>query len=809
MSDLTFYGTIANRSLDMNIKILDFIKDVNDCIIGVEKSIQTIVNLMETEMSVLRYIETCKLSKDFKEFVLNQQNFIYRLITGRSSVLDNLSVHQLEVFYSNYLLKNSNFVESIKTCWLRVSFMVSNNLEDLTKSYIAFSSGKISVSSVIYKRSCSLVPQLISCFLGTPSNSIYDIVQLFRDMSLAAKHGGGIGISLNKLRSSCEKDGLVYSGIQPWIELYSNLSNIRLRDFKKGAVALYLPFYHKDILTFLDSINEDKTNNKCTLSNKIGVYVNDLFIDKVINEEDIYLFNPDDYPDMTNKHGDEFYEKYLNVIANDKNSITMKANELYYRMVKSIKEFGGPYILNLDAMNIMCNQRNDEELIVSNLCTEITERADNGNIACCNLGQIPLHNYIEIGENGEKYIDHQSVSECSRLMVRNLNSVIDKTFYPICEEIKKNENIFDFVDDNTKEKYHFEVQQDKNNITKLAYKMIGIKLEKIIYPDKTNNQELRPIGLGISGLFSLFPIMGIDYTSKESMLKFEEITNKLMACIYFNAVYESCRLAYELRLKDENAYVIDFEELFQFDLIDEYREKIQSSEYLSENYKNLSKKYNTKVRVPDPSEWNQEDLYIGEILVNSWDSLEHACKLYGRLNSLITALMPTATNSLALGGTEAFDPRYRNIFNQVSGNNTIICIDKFLKRDLEEVGWYNNDVINYIERNSGSIKGITDYIKSIHLIIDNDIDSLQRIENTYWTSNEIPNEFIDNIVHILSNYVDQSSSNNLYVSDYEKDAYMTLLKRALQGRKTIIYYDRSSSDVKLVKSDNICINCEA
>ena len=97
--------------------------------------------------------------------------------------------------------------------------------------------------------------------MANVDDSVYWLLETLKYCGLSSKHGGGQGISLHNLRSVCEKDGKTYSGIESWITMYSNLVNIRKINFKKGAIALYLSCHHKDILTFMDSINEDKVQN--------------------------------------------------------------------------------------------------------------------------------------------------------------------------------------------------------------------------------------------------------------------------------------------------------------------------------------------------------------------------------------------------------------------------------------------------------------------------------------------------------------------------------------------------------------------
>ena len=795
---------IRVRYMHNNIsqEISNFIRDYNDLMRHTK--LQNLIKSVENQFwsnkgqfLAFLYVDEINISTEFQSFVLNNVDMISTLLSLKSPLIEDMNIHQFETFYSNYLLRSKTVIESIKLCWVRVAYAISAQ-NTFIQNYNALSAGQISVSSVIYKRAGTKKAQYISCFLATPDNNMYSIVQTLRDLSLASKHGGGVGISLNRLRSVSEKSGIKFAGVGPWLELYANILNIRMRHFKKGAVSLYLPFYHKDIYTFLNSIDEENTHNVTTLTNKIGVYINNIFLDAVLTDSDIYLFNPDDFPNIINKHGDDFYSEYLNIIRYDPRTITVKARNMLTRICKSIIEFGGPYILNLDAMNLMCNQRK-YGLVVSNLCTEITEVADNGNIACCNLGQLPLHMFFIDG-----VFRYDLLAQRSRQMVRNLNHVIDTTYYPICEEVKKYEDSssidIDILSDIFKS-YDLDVT---NEVLICIVEDIFKTFPKS-YPDKDTNLDLRPIGIGISGLFTLFGLFGIDYSNEESKQKCEVLTNKIMACIYFNVIFESCQMAVE------RGHGFKEEELFQFDLKQEYRESIQNSKYLSDEFKEKSATFNQGIPIPEPEEWGQDPIYLRTetemIKVSTWDDLKFVCEQFGRLNSLLTALMPTATNSLIFGGSEAFDPKFSNIYNNVSGNNTIISINKYLKKDLIKIGWYKPEVLQYIEENGGSIRGLSNHLDSTILDFKDHV-IIEQIENKYWTSCEIPHNFHARITHILSHYVDQSCSYNMYLDDYENDLYPNIMQRGLMGRKTILYYLRMKSDSKSMKS-GLCIDCMA
>src|SRR5690606_17291453 len=154
---------------------------------------------------------------------------------------------------------------------------------------------------------------------------------------------------------------------------------------------------------------------------------------------------------------------------------------------------------------------------------------------------IPISSFYLDGE-----FRYDILGKVCRTTVRNLNHIIDTSFYPIHEELHSQ--------------------------------------ERTESPDKELNQKMRPLAIGISGMFTLLESLGINYRSKESLNRFKTTVSKIMSHMYFNLIFESCRMAIEeFKISGERSH--DFN--FQFDMRDSYRESILNSEHISDRYKHL------------------------------------------------------------------------------------------------------------------------------------------------------------------------------------------------------------------------------
>jgi ribonucleoside-diphosphate reductase alpha subunit len=275
---------------------------------------------------------------------------------------------------------------------------------------------------------------------------------------------------------------------------------------------------------------------------------------------------------------------------------------------------------------------------------------------------------------------------------------------------------------------------------KLHYvaKVVTRNLNKIIdlnfYPTpetELNNKENRPIGIGIQGFGDLLYKLKIPYESKEAL----DVNKKVMETIYHGAVEASIELAEKYGPYKNFEGSPMSKGIFQFDMWD-----------------------------ITPS--------------MDWSVLKEKVQKVGIRNSLLTALMPTASTSQILGNIESFEPMTSNIYSRKTLAGTFIIINKYLIEDLKKINLWNNDIKNEIISNRGSIQNVP-----------NIPNNLKNIYKTIW---EIKQRHV--IDHSIARgpYVDQSQSMNLYMAQPNFDKLTTALFYGWKkGLKTGCYYLRS------------------
>ena len=282
---------------------------------------------------------------------------------------------------------------------------------------------------------------------------------------------------------------------------------------------------------------------------------------------------------------------------------------------------------------------------------------------------------------------------------------------------------------------------DYNELHKMA-KHATYNLNNIIdinyYPTfetKYSNLKNRPIGVGIQGFADLLAMMHIPYESQEAI----ELSGKLLETIYHGCLESSNELA-----KRDGPY-----QSYQGSPISEGKFQFNM--------------------------WNTEDKLSG---MWDWSNLKENIIKYGVRNSLLTALMPTASTSQILGNNECFEPFTSNLYSRLTLAGNFVVFNKHLQRDLEQVGLWSDEMKNKLMASYGSIQNIDeipDYLK-----------------DTYKTVWEIKQKAI--IDHAISRgpYVDQSQSMNLFFAQPDQIKLTSALMYGWKnGLKTGMYYLRS------------------
>ena len=336
--------------------------------------------------------------------------------------------------------------------------------------------------------------QLSSCFLLSMDDSLDSIMHIMSESAKISKYAGGIGISLSSIRAKGSiirgTNGLS-DGVVPLCNVLNKLSKYVNQGGKRpGSISCYLETWHADIYDFMElrkanSGNDDNRARDLFLAS----WIPDLFMKRVENDEMWSLMCPDECPKLDKTYGKEFESLYVQYESNGRYKKQVRARDLWNHLLECQIETGFTYMLYKDHANMKSNQINLGTIRCSNLCAEIIEYTDANTIAVCNLASICLPRFIyEV--DGIKMYDFDLLETITRVIIRNLNKIIDINYYP----------------------------------TESAEK---------------SNKKNRPLGLGVQGLADVFNLFGYSYESKEA-----STLNKLIfETIYFASVDESKELA--------------------------------------------------------------------------------------------------------------------------------------------------------------------------------------------------------------------------------------------------------------------------
>lgn len=335
-------------------------------------------------------------------------------------------------------------------------------------------------------------PQLSSCFLLTmKDDSIDGIYDTLKQCAKISQSAGGIGLSIHNVRakgSYIKGTGGTSNGIVPMLRNFDMTARYvdQGGGKRKGSFAIYLEPWHADIFDFLDL---KKNHGKEELRARdlfFAVWIPDLFMQRVENNEMWSLFCPNECPGLADVWGEEFERLYDKYEKEGKFRKQVKAQDLWFEILESQIETGTPYILYKDAANRKSNQKNLGTIKSSNLCTEIIEYTSPDEVAVCNLASIALPKFIT--EDGK--FDHQKLYEITKVATRNLNKVIDVNYYPVVEA-------------------------------------------------RNSNMRHRPIGLGVQGLADAFILLRMPFDSPEA----RRLNEDIFETIYFGAMEASMELA--------------------------------------------------------------------------------------------------------------------------------------------------------------------------------------------------------------------------------------------------------------------------
>jgi ribonucleoside-diphosphate reductase alpha chain len=336
-------------------------------------------------------------------------------------------------------------------------------------------------------------PQMSSCFLlQMQDDSIDGIYDTLKQTAKISQSAGGIGLSIHNVRATgsyIRGTNGTSNGIVPMLRVFNDTARYvdQGGGKRKGSFAIYLETWHADIFDFLDLKKNTGKEEMRARDLFFAMWTSDLFMKRVQEDGQWTLMCPNECPGLYDVYGDEFEKMYESYEAQGKGRKTIKARELWEKILESQIETGTPYMLYKDAANRKSNQKNLGTIRSSNLCTEIMEYTAADEIAVCNLASISLPMFIENNE-----FNHQLLFDVTKRVTKNLNKVIDRNYYPVPEA-------------------------------------------------ENSNMRHRPVGLGVQGLADAFILLRMPFTSDEA----KKMNQEIFETLYFAAVTASMEMAKE------------------------------------------------------------------------------------------------------------------------------------------------------------------------------------------------------------------------------------------------------------------------
>lgn len=424
----------------------------------------------------------------------------YGIIKANAATLDSTIIYDRDFSYDyfgfktlerSYLMKiDGKIVERPQHMLMRVAVGIhADNMEKVIETYNLLSEKWFTHATPTLFNAGTPKPQLSSCFLLTmKEDSIDGIYDTLKQCAKISQSAGGIGLSIHDVRakgSYIKGTGGVSNGIVPMLRNFDMTARYvdQGGGKRKGSFAIYMEPWHDDIFDFLDLKKNHGKEEMRARDLFYALWISDLFMKRVENNEDWSLFCPNECPGLADAYGDDFEKLYEKYEREGKARRTVKAQDLWFEVLESQIETGTPYMLYKDAANKKSNQKNLGTIKSSNLCTEIMEYTSPDEVAVCNLASIALPMYVN--EDTREY-DFQRLYDVTYVATKNLNRVIDVNYYPVPEA-------------------------------------------------KYSNMKHRPIGLGVQGLADAFIMMGLPFDSPEA----RQLNKDIFETIYFAAMTAS------------------------------------------------------------------------------------------------------------------------------------------------------------------------------------------------------------------------------------------------------------------------------
>jgi ribonucleotide reductase alpha subunit len=583
---------------------------------------------------------------------------------------------------------------------------------------------------------------------------------------------------------------------------------------RNGSIAVYLEPHHPDIMDFLELRKNNGTEDMRTRDLFLALMIPDLFMRRVEEASKNpdrpvlwSLFDPNDNKELIDLYGDAFDAKYAELEASKKFISQVEISKVWKKILSSQIETGTPYILFKDQINKMSNQSNVGTIKSSNLCAEIVEYSDANEYACCCLASISLGELVARPQFNEAItifsktdcdycvraiqlfekmgVKYQKVvlddDKARHAMYADLGSKYDRPCNTVPQIILGETYIggyTDFVEYVKPRIYYERFEQICDILVRNLNRVIDINYYPVPETERSNF-KMRPLGIGVQGFTQMLLKMGYSFESVEAKV----LNKEVFEAMQYYCLKASCAVAQERKAVMDTVEFQEYakcatEPRFEYDGDYFTRAEVASGLGAYERFKGspLSEGIfqHEKYGVPADS------LFLGK---EKWDALKADIMKYGVRNSLLVALMPTASTSQILGNTECFEPITSNIYTRRTLAGDFVVLNRNLVDDLLDVGLWSKEMKDKLISENGSIANIGGISA--------------RMKDMYKTVWEIKQKTIIDLCADRAPFICQTQSMNLF---FEEPKIGTLGSALIygwkRGLKTGSYYVRSRPKIQ-------------
>ena len=538
----------------------------------------------------------------------------------------------IKTLYDRYLLKNKKGdpIELPQHMFMGIAMFLAQNEQDpnfwAEQFYDLLSKFEVMAATPTLSNARTPRHQLSSCYVGSTPDNIEGIFDSYKEMALLSKYGGGIGWDFSKIRglgSFIDGHKNAAGGVIPFLKITNDIAiAVDQLGTRKGAISVYLEPWHSDIFDFIDIKKNSGEERRRTHDLFPALWIPDLFMKRVQEDGLWSLFDSLTCSDLTDLYGEAFEARYIEY-EQDPNITkeTVKAKELWKRILTNYFEVGSPFLCFKDNANRANPNSHSGIIRSSNLCTEIFQNTQ------------PNECFIRVEyEDGtiEDFAEYQEIiTDCgikkSSNKITSTDSIRGKKVFIAQRESRDGKTAVCNLCSVNLSKIH--TKEYIERVVPIAIRMLDNVIDLNFYPNrkvKVTNLNNRSIGLGVMGEAQMLAESRIEWGSDQHLAKIDEI----MEMISYNAIKASCELAQEKGV---------------------YNEFIGS--HWSEGIFPIDKANNEAKKLVD-----RGGLFG---FVYDWDNLRKEVKTKGIRNGYLMAVAPTSSISILVGTTQTIEPIYK------------------------------------------------------------------------------------------------------------------------------------------------------